>query len=172
MKKKLFIVAIVCGLLAAHHSYTRQASADTDNPLIDFNGFVAEVKRVSVIREARRVNVNRFLKMVKEPNTIILDARSADKYAMKHLKGARHLSYTDFTEKSLAQAIPSKDARILIYCNNNFRDNSEALGTKVAPAALNISTMVALSSYGYHNVYELGPALYENDRRLTFETSL
>jgi len=172
MKNELIVFAIFCSVLIVHHSQANQPSGRIDNTLIDFDGYMMEVVRVAKVRESHRVGVQEFLQMTKEPTTIILDARSADKYAMKHLKGAKHLSYTDFTQGSLAQVIPSKDTRILIYCNNNFRDNSIVFTTKVAPAALNISTMVSLSSYGYHNVYELGPALYENDRRLTFETSL
>lgn len=172
MKYIVAIIAIVGGLLINHHVNAAVRSQETANPLIDFKGYQKDVKQVAKVRDQRLLNVKDFLKMSQDPNTIVLDARSTDRYMAKHLKGAKHLAYTDFTAENLAQVIPSKDARILIYCNNNFRDNSRDFATKGFSTALNISTMVALKGYGYENVYELGPALYENDKRLTFETSL
>jgi hypothetical protein len=54
---------------------------------------------------------------------------------------------------------PDKNQKILIYCNNNFVNAPVAFPTKVASASLNLSTYVSLYTYGYRNVYELGPLL-------------
>jgi hypothetical protein len=86
-----------------------------------------------------------------------------------HIKGAISLPFTDFTEGSLAKAIPEKTTRILIYCNNNFNGAPRALTAKAAPASLNISTYIALATYGYKNVYELGPLLDVKTTRLPFD---
>jgi hypothetical protein len=48
---------------------------------------------------------------------------------------------------------------VLIYCNNNFINEPQAFPSKLPPASLNISTYIALATYGYDNVYELGPVL-------------
>ena len=75
--------------------------------------------------------------------------------------------------------LPDKNARILIYCNNNFtpqrpvaertrtgtcpRGGAKGKAAKIAfrgrgqAVSLNISTYTTLYSYGYKNVYELGP---------------
>jgi phage shock protein E len=173
MKKFLIITSglvLVVSFLSIGHtlasSLRQEKSENIDNPLIDQKGFVEEVGRMSKVRENRRVGLGKFFLMALEPNTIILDARSTDKYNNKHFKGAKHLAYTDFTASALAKTIPSKDTRILIYCNNNFTNNSEDFATKFSPTSLNLSTFVALSSYGYRNIYELGPALDERDPRL------
>lgn len=176
--KRLAFITIMFSVLTGityfvYFAYADGAYKSSDelaNPLINFSGFKKTVQKVADERDGHRVSLKEFLKMSKENGTIILDARSTDKYAMKHLKGAKHLAYTDFTDKALANVIPTKATRILIYCNNNFTNNSAEFATKYAPAALNISTYIALKSYGYQNVYELGPAFDERDRRLAFET--
>ena len=43
----------------------------------------------------------------------ILDARSAEKFALLHVKGAKNLSLPDMTEEELAKILPSKATRIL-----------------------------------------------------------
>ena len=55
--------------------------------------------------------------------------------------------------------LPDKGARILIYCNNNFRDAEGPFPSKMPTASLNLSTYIALYNYGYRNVYELGPLI-------------
>ena len=139
-----------------------------NNPLIDYAKYRRIAAEVQPEREKRRITEVQFALMAGEPNTIVLDARSADKYAMRHISGAISLPFTDFTTESLAKVIPSPDTRILIYCNNNFLGDQRAFASKAAPASLNISTYIALATYGYKNVYELGPLLDVNYSVLPF----
>lgn len=139
------------------------------NPLVDYSGFQKIAAKVEPIRAVRRVTEADFLRLSAEPGTIILDARSADKFALRHIRGAVSLPFTDFTAESLAAVIPTKDTRVLIYCNNNFLGAPMSLASKAAPASLNISTYIALATYGYTNVYELAPLLNVNQTRLTFD---
>ena len=74
---------------------------------------------------------------------------------MKHVKGAIHLNFSDFTEGKLAKVIPSKSTKILIYCNNNLDKDEMYFARKKATLALNIPTFINLYGYGYKNVYEL-----------------
>lgn len=167
--------------------------------------------------------------MAAEPDTIVLDARSSDKYKGLHIKGAVNLPLPDMNYDDLARVIPSKSTRVLIYCNNNFEDLSapkpattaaskplpapspastsrppaastgEAqpagnagqannpyrdkglvvfrkggdgailMKSKSAPSSLNIYTFNTLYSYGYTNVYELGPLIEIQNSILPFE---
>ena len=107
-----------------------------------------------------------------------------------HLKDAKHLAFTDFTQDNLAKVIPGFETRILIYCNNNFDGNETDFASKIAspppsassPAArqmavqekpimmaLNIPTYVNLYGYGYRNVYELHELVNVDDPRVVFE---
>ena len=139
------------------------------NQLIDYARFKKIARQVEPIREGRRVTEEQFATMAAEPDTVVLDARSADKYALRHIRGAVTLPFTDFTAESLARVIPNKATRVLIYCNNNFLGASGSFAPKAAPASLNISTYIALVTYGYTNVYELGPLLDVRTTKLSFE---
>ncbi len=160
MKTTLFcLIAGIATMLGDRVVFASER--DIPNRKIDYTAYQKLVADVGPLREKRRVTEAEFIAMAAEPGTIVLDARSADKYALRHIAGAVSLPFTDFTEESLAAAIPDKTTRVLIYCNNNFEGPAaqRAFPTKRADASLNISTFVALATYGYTNVYELGPLL-------------
>jgi len=146
------------------------ASADEiPNRFIDYDAFRANVQAVGELRRQRRVTEEEFIRMAREAETVVLDARSAEKFAQLHVKGARNLSFPDITEAELARVIPSRSTRVLIYCNNNFLNEPRAFPTKSVAASLNVHTLNALYSYGYTNVYELGPLIDINTAKLQFE---
>jgi rhodanese-related sulfurtransferase len=142
------------------------------NQLIDTPGFLRDVAEAQQLRLKHRVTEEEFIRMAREPGTIILDARNPDRFAQMHIAGAKHLDFTDFTAASLAAAISSKNARVLIYCNNNIQNSPVAFASKAPAAALNLSTFTSLYSYGYRNVYELGPVIDPAVSRIRFEGTL
>ena len=154
----------------------------------DFKGIVSEVE---AHRATRLVDLNTFNEMSKEPGTIVLDSRSAFRFDRIHVKGAKHLAFTEFTQDNLRAVIPSFETRVLIYCNNNFDGNQKDFASKVAVPrsksavasqiasqakpvmmALNIPTYINLYGYGYRNVYELNELVKVTDPRITFEGSI
>jgi rhodanese-like protein len=160
-------------IVLASSCLTLQAKeAPIPNRMIDYRGFLENAAAVGKLREERRITEAEFVHMAAEPGTIILDARSDSKFALLHVKGARHLSLPDITAMELAKIIPDKSSRILIYCNNNFENEPRALPGKMATASLNLYTFNTLYSYGYKNVYELGPLIDIKKSILTFEGSL
>ena len=155
---------------------------------VDFEAFEKLITKVKPHRAERIVSVDEFVKMSKEENTIILDTRSKEMYDSKHIKGAIHLNFSDFTQENLKWLIPNPDTRILIYCNNNFDDSyikDPHFASKMAQPeiinrdidritlALNIPTYINLYGYGYRNVYELGELIstWPADSRIEFEGS-
>jgi phage shock protein E len=155
-------------LLMSSMGAAQAQSAALTNPLIDYDAFAANVAAVAPLRESRRISEAQFMRMARESGTVVLDARSERMYTRRHVKGAVNLSFPEFTEATLAKAIPSKDTRVLIYCNNNFIGAPESLETKAPSSALNVSTFVSLHAYGYRNVYELAPAIDFPRSQLTF----
>lgn len=139
------------------------------NPSIDMPGYLAVAKEAAVYREARRVSEEEFIRMSGQPDTIILDARSREKFDELHIRGAINLSFPDIAIESLKQTIPDRNTRILIYCNNNFVNAIGPFPAKIARASLNLSTFIALYSYGYRNIYELGPLIDVNNTKLDFD---
>lgn len=142
--------------------------ADEGNPRIDYRGFVKGVADVETLRDGRRIDEDEFLALAAQPDTIVLDARSREKYDLLHVRGARHLSFPDITADELAKVIPTKDTRVLIYCNNNFENEARAFASKAAPAALNVHTFNVLHAYGYTNIYELKPLLDVQTTKIPF----
>jgi len=143
-----------------------------DNPAIDMETHLRLALEAAEHRESRRLTEDAFLAMRAEPGTIVLDARSRDKYDELHVAGAVNLPFPDITVESLARLLPDKSARILIYCNNNFANAEGPFPAKIAPASLNLSTYVTLYEYGYRNVYELGPLLDATTTRIPFASAL
>lgn len=166
---------------------------DYPKSLVDYDDFKNLVDVVEQHRNERLVSLETFLAMSKEPNTIILDARSDFRYNRKHIKGAIHLSFPDFTQENLADFVTDPNTRILIYCNNNFEGDQIDFATKSSSSsssvntndsgmemqilsnrkpimlALNIPTYINLYGYGYRNIYELDELVNINDHRIIFE---
>ena len=138
------------------------------NPAIDMDGYLRVSRAAAEHRQARRVSEDEFIRMSREPGTIVLDARSREKFDQLHVKGAVNLPFPDIAVESLKAAIPDKRTRILIYCNNNFANAEGPFPAKIARASLNLSTYIALYSYGYRNVYELGPRIDLRRSKLEF----
>lgn len=163
---------------------------------VSFSDFKNIVDDVEAHRASRLVDLKKFLEMSKKPNTIIFDSRSDFRFERIHIKGAKHLSFPDFTYENLGKVIPSHDTTILIYCNNNFEGNQTDFATKMAPSfsappkkmdpvatqmmvqekpimlALNIPTYINLYGYGYRNIYELDELVDVKDPRIQFEGSI
>jgi phage shock protein E len=142
------------------------ASAQDRNPQIDYAGFEQLTGKVANHRASRLVSWSEFERAAKQPDVLILDARSADAYAAGHIKGAVNLPFTDFTAESLAQTIGDRDRPILIYCNNNFTDDQPPVMKKAIELALNIQTFINLVGYGYPNVRELNEVVDFRDPKI------
>ena len=157
MKFKLAIVALL--VMFAASFVDAQKAREIPNPSIDMEGFLKLSREAAKHREKRRLTEEEFIAMAKESGVVVLDARSKQKYDELHIAGAVNLSFPDITVESLETMFPDKDQKILIYCNNNFVNEEQAFPRKMATASLNLSTYISLYTYGYRNVYELGPLL-------------
>lgn len=138
------------------------------NPAIDMGGYLQVAREAAEHRQSRRVSEEEFIRMSREPGTVVLDARSREKFDELHVKGAVNLPFPDIAIETLKAAIPDRNTRILIYCNNNFANAQGPFPAKIARASLNLSTYIALYSYGYRNVYELGPLIDIRQSKLEF----
>lgn len=189
MKSRIVMAAVM--LLAATAGFAQ--NTNYPKAKVSFNDFKGLVAEVETHRASRLIDLNTFLKMSKEPGVIIFDSRSDFRFDRIHIKGAKHLAFTDFTQDNLAKVIPTFETKILIYCNNNFDGNQTDFPSKVAvPSAqpdrtvanqfaaqakplmmaLNIPTYVNLYGYGYRNVFELHELVKVTDPRIEFEGSI
>ena len=162
-------IALAAILVCSQFGLQAQGQSQIQNPKIDYPGFVQDAHDVAKLREERRVTEEKFMEMAADPATVVLDARSAEKFSLLHVRGAKNLSLPDITAEQLARIIPDKTTRVLIYCNNNFRNEERAFPSKSARVALNIFTFNTLYGYGYRNVYELGPLIDIRSTKLPLE---
>lgn len=106
--------------------------------LVNYGYFKELVSEVEAYRSEHLISLEDFLERSKELNTVILDTRSKAMYDLKHVKGALHLNFSDFTLpelNSLFAKFNGTQTEILIYCNNNFFDSKATLD-KVSPEFL------------------------------------
>lgn len=155
--------------------------------LVDYDSYEKIVLEVKEHRAERLISTDEFVEMSKMDDVVILDTRSKAMYTAKHIKGAIHLNFSDFTQDNLEDLLPSRDVNILIYCNNNFADDPKFFASKIyvgpeplkstdvsspmsaVTMALNIPTYINLYGYGYKNVYELSELISVFDKRIKLE---
>jgi len=173
-------ITLIFALFIASTSWSQKSTLDTvylGAAYVDFDSYLELALQAREQRKTRLIGLKTFQSMSSEANTVILDTRSKEMYDARHIKGAIHLDFSDFTQLRLSQLIPDTNTRILIYCNNNIENdldyfptkslspielnimemNSLPNGPKEFPLtmALNIPTYINLFGYGYKNVYEL-----------------
>lgn len=160
---------------------------DYPTSLVSLNDFQNLASEIEAHRAERLISLDSFIELSKDKKTIILDTRSKVRFDRKHLAGAIHLAFTEFSQSNLKKLIPDPDTRILIYCNNNFEGDQIDFMSKVAAPqkvalgysaekpvmlALNIPTYLNLYGYGYKNVFELHELVHVDDHRTKFEGSM
>ena len=159
------LLALCCAAFAPL-AWAASPASELANPAIDMAAYLRFANEAAAQRETHRVSESEFIRMSGEPGTVVLDARSRQKYDELHVRGAINLSFPDIAIDSLKKTIPDKSTRVLIYCNNNFKNADEPFPPKRAANSLNLSTYIALYSYGYRNIYELGPQIDPKDSKL------
>jgi hypothetical protein len=123
--------------------------------LIDNAGFAEPTSDLAAYRQTRLIGLDTFNAMKADPETIVIDARSASSYALGHIKGAVNLDFSDISAGMLSEIIGSKQRRILIYCHTHVAQNVDHVLLKSSPLALKVPTFFNLYSYGFENIYEL-----------------
>lgn len=101
---------------------TQLIAQDSDSPLVSFSDYEMLMAKVKEHRKTRLVDLDAFNQLSTDENVYILDTRSKEMYDRKHVKGAIHLNFSDFTQANLDNLFQRRDVKILIYCNNNFID--------------------------------------------------
>ena len=168
MTLRVALLIAILGLTTNRQAQAQMPAA-IENPAIDMEGHLRVAAEAAKHRQSRRLTEDAFLSMMREEGTVVLDARSRDKYEELHVAGAINLPFPDITVASLDRLLPDKNVRVLIYCNNNFVNAEKSFPSKISRSSLNVSTYITLYDYGYRNIYELGPLLDARTTRIPFE---
>ncbi|HYD14087.1 MAG TPA: rhodanese-like domain-containing protein [Allosphingosinicella sp.] len=142
------------------------------NPQMSYDGYRDLIQEVRPYRLSRLIDWDTFAAAARRPGVLILDARSERQFAAGHIQGAVNLPLTEFSEEALAEVIgPDRNRPILIYCNNNFREDRPPVALKSGRLALNLSTFTHLYGYGYRNIRELNDVVTMDDPRIRWVSS-
>jgi phage shock protein E len=164
------MLACAAAPLAAAPTNSAAAQPALLNPQIDYDGYRALIEEVQPYRRARLIDWDAFIAAAAEPGVLILDARSAEQFAAGHIRGAVNVPLPEFSVGRLAEVIGRADRPILIYCNNNFRNDRPPVYLKTGRLALNLSTFTHLYGYGYRNVRELNDVMDLGDPQVRWVT--
>jgi phage shock protein E len=170
------VTALALAAAAAPPTHPAQPAAAVPparllNPQIDYDGYRALIEEVQPYRRARLIDWDTFIAAADERGVLILDARSAEQFAAGHIRGAVNVPLPEFSVERLAQVIGRADRPILIYCNNNFRNDRPPVMLKTGRLALNLSTFTHLYGYGYRNIRELNDVMDLDDPRVRWVRS-
>lgn len=163
----LMLGAATTTTAAAQPASSTGVGAPLLNPQMSYDGYRDLVEEVRPYRLARLIDWDTFAAAARERNVLILDARSERQFAAGHIRGAVNVPLTEFSVALLAEVIGSDRNRpILIYCNNNFREDRPPVALKTGRLALNLSTFTHLYGYGYRNIRELNDVVTMDDPRI------
>ena len=99
-------------------------------------------KKEGVMNSYISVSMENGLKMFSESeNAVLLDVRRIDEYNAGHIPGSILLTNETITQKNAEKILPSKTAKIFVYCRSGRRSKEASQ---------------KLASYGYENVIEIG----------------
>ncbi len=122
---------------------------------IEYSGFLDLCKEVESHRAERLITWETFQKYSKDPNTVILDTRSREKFNLRHIEGAVNLPFSEFNANALYKATGyNTENRILIYCNNNFMGDQISMRVKAGPIdknALKTNPKIGMSPSMFRN---------------------
>ena len=93
-----------------------------------------------LLTKPKRINAKDAKAMIGQGNAALVDVRTPEEYAMRHISGAMLLPL-DILANEAGTALPDKDADVIVYCQS---------GARSAFAAAQLASM------GYKNVHDLG----------------
>ena len=96
---------------------------------------------------AEELHMNGFLDLQKQGPVVVLDVRSKESFARRHLKGSVNAPLTDLTEKNLPILVPDKNTPVVLTCDYSF------MPTRMV--AMTMQAYPVLKSNGYTKIYRL-----------------
>lgn len=88
-----------------------------------------------------------FLALKKKGNVVVLDVRSKETFAERHLSGSVNAPLTDLTEKTLPALVPDKTADVVLVCDYSFMP--------VRMISMTMQAYPVLKAAGYDKIHRL-----------------
>jgi rhodanese-related sulfurtransferase len=88
-----------------------------------------------------------LLDLKKQGPVAVLDVRSKDEFARRHLRGSVNIPLTDLTDKTAPAVAPDKNTPVVLACTYSFEPTRMTAGT--------IQAYPVLKAAGYTKIYRL-----------------
>ena len=147
MLKHLFLCLVILVLAAP------ASRADTP-PLT-----VAQFKDNLPLEDSKELDLAGFLDLQKQGRVVVLDVRSKESFARRHLKDSINAPLTDLTEKNLPTLAPDKNVPVVLACDYSFMP--------VRMIAMTMQAYPVLKANGYTHIYRLN--LWQNAANMLSE---
>jgi hypothetical protein len=118
-------------------------------------GYLQVSREAAEHRESRLLSEDDFIRMSREPGTMVLDARSREKFNELHVQRRDQPAVFRHRHREPQGGDPGQGHAHPDLLQQQLRQREGPFPAKIARASLNLSTYIALYSYGYRNVYEL-----------------
>lgn len=144
-----FLVA-VCTMSGCGNVATEQTSEPEETKVVakdasDSNRGKTEAsareERAPVIQ---KISAKEAHEMMTSDEVVVLDVRTPEEYAGRHIENARLLPLDRITAETAAEVAPNKNEPVLVYCRS---------GVRSAEAALKLEAL------GYQDIYDFGGIL-------------
>jgi rhodanese-related sulfurtransferase len=96
---------------------------------------------------AEELHLKGFRDLIKQGPVVVLDVRSKESFAKRHLKYSVNAPLTDLTEKTLPRLAPDKNTPVVLACDYSFMP--------VRMLAMTIQAYPVLKANGYTKIYRL-----------------
>lgn len=120
-------------------------TADIDDGSADVAAETSAVAEVEIEAGGdsaiRKINADEAHEMMTSNEVVVLDVRTPEEYAERHIVNARLLALDTIDETTAAGVAPDKDAPVFVYCRT---------GVRSAEAALKLEAL------GYQEIYDFG----------------
>lgn len=145
--------------LFALNAYAQQNDSTNDESKVDKTITADEFTDLMKGADEAELELKEFNALKSKYKITVLDVRSKESFAKKHIKDSINIPITDLTEKSLKAILPDKTKKIVIVCDYTF------FPTRMMPMTL--QAWPVLRANGYNNLYRL--SIWKNGSDMIFQ---
>ncbi len=140
--RRLFTLMLLISLL-----FTGVAKAATPATATPQQPLTLEQFKEALPSNAEELDMAGFKALEAKGAVVVLDVRSKESFAYRHLAGSINAPLTDLTEKNLPQLVPDKATPVVLACDYSF------MPTRMV--AMTIQAYPVLKASGYQRIYRL-----------------
>lgn len=103
--------------------------------------------KAALPQNAEELDLAGFKALEAKGSVVVLDVRSKESFAYRHLAGSVNAPLTDLTEKNLPQLAPDRAVPVVLACDYSF------MPTRMV--AMTLQAYPVLQANGYQHIYRL-----------------